>query len=99
MKKLTAILLFATGTLLFVSSYAQQAEIDSLENLLKTAKEDNVKLNTLNMLSKVFWLKSPQKAIEYANQALLIAEKLDDKVKISVTLNVKGMAEYYLGNY
>jgi len=63
------------------SSFAQSnKEIDSLMNVLKTAKEDTSKVKTLNALSKQLCDKSKYTdANKYAEEALALAIKLDFK--------------------
>jgi len=68
--------------LLCVSSVSLSAQynrkVDSLLNMLKKAKEDTNKVNTLNVLSKALWRtgNSPQ-GMKYAEEALMLAEKLN----------------------
>jgi len=99
MKKLTAILLFAAGILLFTSSFAKQAKIDSLENRLQSVNEDTSKLKILITLSKEFRIKWPKKSISYATEALELAQKLKDTIRMSESLNDLGAAEKAIGNY
>lgn len=68
---------------------AQKASaIDSLQNVLKTAKEDTSKVFLLNELSNQYKvLNDYENAIQYANAALALADKLNFK---------KGQATIYL---
>jgi len=76
MKKLASIILIITVILLSFNSFAQQAKIDSLENLLKTATQETTRINTLNSLC---WeqrlIGKYEKALEYGKQALKLAKK------------------------
>ncbi len=55
---------------------AQQAKIDSLLQVVKTAKEDTTKVNALNNLSnKMLPSGNYQKSLQYANQAIDICSK------------------------
>src|SRR3989304_6480075 len=61
------------------TAYCQLSKVDSLLTVLKTAKEDTNKVNTLNDLFNEYIYSEPQQALEYAQQALKIAEKIDWK--------------------
>lgn len=66
--------------------------IDSLEQILKTEKNNQKKLFVLNELSKKCVKSNPDKALEYLKNALLIAEQIKDSANI-------GLSEYILGFY
>ena len=99
MKKLTAILLLATGTLLFVSSSAQQAEIDSLENLLKTAEEDTTKVNIMNQLFTSFSTYNYDEALKYAIEAEQLAKTAGFEKGRAQAINNQGIISFYQGDY
>ncbi|HEY0031445.1 MAG TPA: tetratricopeptide repeat protein [Bacteroidia bacterium] len=64
--------LFASGLL-----KAQSPEIDSLQQILKTAKVDTAKVNLLNQLSESYWKKDLlDKAHSYAQEAMALSDKL-----------------------
>ena len=77
MKKLIAThLVLAAG--IFLSAQAQnQNKIDSLLEVLKTAKEDTNKAKVLINISKLYYTNDPQKCFEYAKLALSLAQKLN----------------------
>ena len=50
----------------FPRCFAQNPQIDSIKNVLATAKEDTSKVNSLLALSREFFSISPQEAINYA---------------------------------
>ena len=77
MKKQTLLLL---AFIVYQSfSFAQNTKIDSLQHLLKSAKEDTSKVNALNALSWEYLDKDNQKAFESSNQALALAQQLKFK--------------------
>src|SRR5215831_18844956 len=71
--------------LLLSTGYTQNRTIDSLQILLQTQKEDTSKVNILNALSYDFHQQGDfQKHLQYAKQALDLAEKLNFKKGIAV---------------
>jgi tetratricopeptide (TPR) repeat protein len=89
-------LLFAcmgTGTVL-----AQTKVLDSLQNALTTAKEDTNKVNVLCSLAQEFYQKEPQKSLEFAEQALQLAQRLRNKRQESQALYYVGTSYYRLSN-
>ncbi len=61
------------------SFYAQNTRTLELQKTLESAKADTSKANLLNQLSSEFQSNDPIKAMEYANQALSISEKVNYK--------------------
>jgi len=55
---------------------AQQNEIDSLHQLLATAKEDTTQVNLLNELSRSFYNSKTDSALIYANRAGELSQKI-----------------------
>ena len=53
-------------------------EMDSLLNILpySTGKD---KIPLLNRVAEIYWSINPNKTIEYANEALLLSQKFNDK--------------------
>ena len=78
---------------------AQAHSIDSLEAALKISKEDSGRVNTLNSLALSFAKKEPDKANDYAEQSLQLAQSLDYKKGISNALHTIGSLKYYSGDY
>ncbi len=74
----------------------EQYKADSLENILKTAKGKK-KIELLNELSKEYSSTSYEKSLDYANQALSLAEKSDNKKEKANALHNIGEA-YKLQN-
>ena len=71
--------LFLCGVLFNSAQGQNQQKIDSLLNLLKTAKEDTNKVIYLNDLGDEMVYSDPDTAIILGNQALSLAEKSGDK--------------------
>src|SRR3990172_7417903 len=59
------------------TAYCQLSKVDSLLTLLKTAKEDTNKVNTLNALAWELKYNNPDTAIVLSTQALKLAKKQD----------------------
>lgn len=70
------ILLIAFIFLAKTHLFAQATKIDSLVKVLAVQKEDTSKVKTLNALAAEYIEKAPDKAIESAQLALTLAEKL-----------------------
>ncbi|MBK9249825.1 MAG: tetratricopeptide repeat protein [Ignavibacteria bacterium] len=81
MKKIVAVFLTCMASVCISSiSYAQnQHAIDSLQAILKTSTHDTVKVNMLCLIAREYWDYTPDRSMEYARQALAIAEKIDYK--------------------
>jgi len=94
--------LFVLGSLFSLLSFAQSTsnkKIDSLLNLLKTAKEDTNKVNALNALSEQLWYTSNYtNARKYADSALRIAEKLNFRKGIGIAFSNIGIVCQRQGN-
>jgi Stage II sporulation protein E (SpoIIE). len=59
------------------SAYAQMANTDSLENILKFHHpDDTIKVNLLNDIAYEFFIKDPDKTMQYATQAEELSDKL-----------------------
>jgi len=73
MKKVSCFLFFFWVTL-FLSG--QQNTVDSLHQLLATAKEDTTQVNLLNQLSRSFYNSKTDSALNYANRAREFSQKI-----------------------
>ncbi len=81
MKKLIFLLIMIA--VLVSKSYAQkkgQGKIDSLFAVLKAAKADTSKVNTLNNLAIIFTNNNPDTSIYFASEAQVLATKLNYKM-------------------
>ena len=85
---------------------AYSASVDSLENVLKSAKGD-LKVKTLNELFRAHMSSDPVKAIGYSREALALATEIGDRKGMAASYNNLGIAyrsqgaldkalEYYL---
>jgi adenylate cyclase len=98
MKKI--ILLFI---LLFSCQHAlysqDQRLIDSLQTILKDAKQDSTKADILNALSIAYWSNDPDRAMDYAKQELALSEQAGYQKGIGNGYNAIAFAYYWKGNY
>jgi signal transduction histidine kinase/CheY-like chemotaxis protein len=78
---------------------AQDAKIDSLKALLKTADEDTIKVNILLDLSKRLYSLEPDESIRLGNQANDLAERSGFKQGVAYALKNIGLAYYTKGKY
>jgi adenylate cyclase len=93
-------LLFYLALLLISSaSAAPQNQIDSLKFVLRTAKEDTSRVNTLLVLCSNLVRSAPPEAIRYANQAKNLATKLNFRKGLAYSYKSLGMGFYFQGNY
>jgi tetratricopeptide (TPR) repeat protein len=92
-----AFIIFVSHSLLVT---AQNTKIDSLKKVLLAAKEDTNKVNTLNGLSRQYYLTGNfDEAKKLAETALLLSEKLDFKKGIAASHNNLGNVYDSQGNY
>lgn len=78
--------------LLCFYSFSQQKKIDSLEALLRsTSVQDSVRLAQLNELVYLYYGIDPEIGIEKADEAILLAGKLDDDNGRATALAYKGI--------
>lgn len=81
---------------------AQQSDTycDSLLEIVKSAKEDTVKIAALNKIGRhSIRLCMYENAIKYAEQAKEIAVKLNNQKDVGNSFNIIGDASWYKGNY
>ncbi|HCI57697.1 MAG TPA: hypothetical protein DFH96_02865 [Bacteroidetes bacterium] len=84
---------------LSVSVWAQQEELDSLQQLLHKQADDTSKVNTLNELSYVYYQTAVYDSeLYYAQQALNLSQKLNWKRGMAVSLKNIGSACDDMGN-
>lgn len=77
--------------------FSQQERIDSLISLTQSPV-DSLKLIANRELSIEYMRKSTEKAIDYAEKALMLAKKLQNKREEGIALNLAGLGYSYLGN-
>ncbi len=91
MRKIKLILSIMIITSVSPGLNAQNAEIDSLINLLGThPKEDTVRVNLLNKIAYSLGRNDPEKSLSYVEEALELADKLNYQKGISESLDKMG---------
>src|ERR1051326_164720 len=83
---------------LFPSAFSQ-SKAELLEKKLLTQKEDSDKVNTLNAIAWELRINESEKAIEFARQAMELAEKLNFKKGIANINHTLGSLNANKGNY
>jgi adenylate cyclase len=83
----------------FFSMTVAQSPVDSLQNLLKSASSDTLRVEYLIQLSKALYNTKPEDAIRYGQQAKDLATKIDYQRGIGYALKHIGLAYYAQGNY
>ena len=97
--KLKAFILPIALVLISFDGLGQGKEIDSLKSVLRVAKDDTSKVNTLLLLSKKYFSEEPSEAIRVATQAKNLAEKLKFKRGEAYALKNIGIGYYMQGKY
>ena len=90
MKKLLLVILVFCSFNLF----AQDGELDSLLNALKSSKSDTVKVNLLLSIAKKYSLTSPESTTDYAIQARELSAKLNYPIGEAKALKQIGIVYY-----
>jgi len=94
-RQLQTVLLFLS-IFMFGSIKAQHVKVDSLENVLnRLGSEDTVKVNLLNKLALTIFTKHAEKALDYANKAAELSDKLNFKKGKSESFYVIGRSLSY----
>jgi signal transduction histidine kinase len=96
--KLTAFLILC---LLQTGVFAQktgQAKIDSILQSLPSVRQDTMIVKSLNQVGEIYLSSNPAKGINYADQALVLAEKMHWKKGMARLLNLKGLMVGDTGN-
>lgn len=91
MKKFPFCLLFLFMALSSIVSYGQNATIDSILQVLKSAKEDTNKVNLLNKIALLYSDESMDRGLDYCRHALTLATKLnraDQIAEINFTMGL-----------
>ena len=100
MKKNQLILTILIITSVFQGLNAQSAKLDSMQNLLdKHPQADTVRVNLLNEIAYSSQGSEPEKSLNYAEEALELANKLNFKKGISVSYINIGIVYKDQGNY
>ena len=72
---------------------------DSLLNIFSSASHDTIKIDVLDQLSKNQFGPNPDKAIEYAEQAVDISNKINDKKRLGYALKNVGLGYYFKADF
>lgn len=73
--------------------------VDSLQQELRKAADDSLRLILLDEISYLTSANNPHQSIEYAHQAVYMAEKLNNSKIKQQALHILGLNHYRLGNY
>jgi len=71
---------------------------DSLKQVLPEVKGTD-RIDHLHLLVINVWLNYPEEAMGYAHEALLLSDSLEDRVRFSRSLRLKGGVYYYKADY
>ena len=102
LKKKTYLSILVVAMLLgtSVALRSQNTQIDSLKAIVETGRQDTAIVGALNGLSlESIQINSLDQASRYADQAILLADKLAFKKGKALALKNKGLVEYYQNNY
>ena len=77
----------------------QNSQVDSLKSYASGLQEDTLKVNTLNELSSLLVNDDPSQSIDYAQEALDLAEKLNFIKGKGYALKNIGVGYYHLSKY
>jgi len=79
--------------------FAQQKELDSLQSILRNHnKEDSTKLVLLNEIAFAYSSTDPQLGLKTADEAIELAQKLNDTKKLASAFSNKGVNYWASGN-
>src|SRR5437867_831335 len=93
--------LFLTAAFLFTLPivFAEQSPVDSLKNIINKAPEDSTKVNALNVLAKKYFSTDPAKAIQVAEEAKALSEKINFKKGLALAFKNIGIGNYQQAKY
>ena len=77
----------------------QNAEIDSLKSVIESSPPDTLRVNNLLLLSGKLAREYPEEAVKFANEANVLAEKLNFQRGAAYSLKALGMPYYFQGDY
>lgn len=88
------------GLFLFGNVWGQKSVTDSLESVLTDATlEDSVRLQVLNTLAASWKDLDNNKAYRFAEEAMILSEKVSDRENLALALEQLGWITYRRGNY
>lgn len=94
-----ALLITACLIIYLTPIFSQNAELDSLQNILKHSKEDQNKADLLSDLSLKLAGKNPTNALEYANRGLVLSKELGYIKGVADAYRSIGQVNYLGGKY
>lgn len=77
----------------------EQKSIDSLLHCINSETNDSIKVNLMNELSGIYIINEPEKAKEYANKAIQIAEKFSYTKGATYSYDLLGIIHLFEANY
>ena len=80
-------------------SLAQKSKSDSLENIVKTTKDNDLKMKVLNELCQLIYRTDTEKAMRYAKQACELGEKMPSSSQKAYSYTNMGNVYFVKGNY
>ncbi len=99
MFKLKKVLLSLLFIVTCINIYAQQANIDSLQFVIKFNTDNTKKLNAYKVLAKELISKDFEESQSVAVRGIVLAEKLRDSSAMGELNLFKGIAWYFKGSY
>ncbi|MCX6231990.1 MAG: tetratricopeptide repeat protein [Bacteroidetes bacterium] len=98
MNKLKYIFFFLIFLLPIICN-SQQKLIDSLGKVIAKSKEDTLRVNSINALSKAYFSTKPSESVRYGNEAKNLSEKLKYKRGLALSYKNIGIGYYQQGIY
>jgi adenylate cyclase len=85
--------------LIMISGPLVAGQADSLLTVIEESEEDSLKVNTLISLASVYYRSNPENAINYATQAVRLAQSISYLSGLAYAYKSVGMGYYFQGNY
>ena len=97
--KFRFVVLFSFFTFFIHQSFAQTSKIERLSQLLSTEKTDSNRVTLLWQLAEQYQAFKPDTSLQLAQQALLLAQRINYTEGESRSLAMLATAQYLLGDY
>jgi len=91
-----------SGIIIFIIStfcVAQNTQVDSLINVVQSAKDDSLKVDATIELASKYYMTNASEAIRYGNEARDLAEKISYMNGLAYAYKSIGMGYYFLSDY
>jgi two-component system, sensor histidine kinase and response regulator len=95
MKQILLLFIFLSS----IKVYSQTNQTGQLIKQIETTSDIDQKVRLLCDLSRIYSSNSLTNALTYADEAIKLAELLDNKSRLALAYNTKGVAYDYAGNY